>query len=263
MSKKRTVWKNTSEGKTVRRNTIAGQFCSRPREFLESPALRILSRAAHLALMRIELELRNHGGRDNGKLPVTEQNFVAFGIHQDAVAPALRELAALSIIRITVRGRGGNAEYRRPNRFLLNYLCGAVDTRNEITNKWKRIETMEQAEQIARVARAAKDPDKVAYGRRNYRSNRNISRALKPCLGPGTETMPETGNFPGTEDMPTAPGTETMPTIDISGRRVGARGGNSLNEREAPPAHAPIGHNAGPPLDDLSIPAFLRRTSLN
>jgi hypothetical protein len=31
-----------------------------------------------------------------------------------------------------------------------------------------------------------------------------------------------------------------------------------------PPVHAPIGHNAGPPLeDDLSIPAFLRRTSLH
>ena len=31
-----------------------------------------------------------------------------------------------------------------------------------------------------------------------------------------------------------------------------------------PPANAPIGHNARPPLeDDLSIPAFLRRTSLH
>lgn len=32
-----------------------------------------------------------------------------------------------------------------------------------------------------------------------------------------------------------------------------------------PPAHAPMGHNAGPPLDqdDLTIPAFLRRTSLH
>jgi len=31
-----------------------------------------------------------------------------------------------------------------------------------------------------------------------------------------------------------------------------------------PPAHAPMGHNAGPPLDqdDLTIPAFLRRTSV-
>jgi hypothetical protein len=31
-----------------------------------------------------------------------------------------------------------------------------------------------------------------------------------------------------------------------------------------PPAHAPIGHNAGPPLeDDLTIPAFLRRAVLH
>jgi hypothetical protein len=84
-------------------------------ELMESPALRVLSRAAHLALVRLEIELRHHGGHDNGKLPVTKQNFVDFGIHQDAVAPALRELEALGIIRITQRGRGGTAEFRQPH----------------------------------------------------------------------------------------------------------------------------------------------------
>src|ERR1700722_16409922 len=94
-------WKNTPEGKTVKRNSISAQWGSRPLELMESPALRVLSRAAHQALLRLEIELRHHAGHDNGKLPVTKQNFVDFGIHPRMVAPALRELEALGIIRIT------------------------------------------------------------------------------------------------------------------------------------------------------------------
>jgi hypothetical protein len=214
-------WKKSPEGKTVKRNNIAAQWGSRPLDLMESPALRVLSRAAHLALLRIEIELRHHGGRDNGKLPVTKQNFVEFGIHQDAVAPALRELEALGLIRITQRGRGGSAEFRQPNHFLLNFICGAVDTRDEINNAWKRIKTLEEAEEIAAAARAAKDPTKVAYGRRNAaRKNRN--RAWNPCLVPGTETMPETPKSPSTETMSTVPGTETMLTIDTLTREASA-----------------------------------------
>jgi hypothetical protein len=84
-------WRN-KDGKTVKRNIVASQFGSRPLELMESPALRVLSRAAHLALLRIEIELRKHGGHDNGALPVTKQNFVEFGIHQDAVAPAFTRI---------------------------------------------------------------------------------------------------------------------------------------------------------------------------
>jgi hypothetical protein len=38
-------------------------------EMLRSPAYRALSRAAHQVLARIEIELADHGGMDNGKLP--------------------------------------------------------------------------------------------------------------------------------------------------------------------------------------------------
>jgi hypothetical protein len=193
------VWKNKPEGKTVKRNIVASQFGSRPLELMESPALRILSRAAHLVLLRIEIELRHHGGRDNGKLPVTKQDFIKFGIHQDAVAPAIRELEALGLICITQRGRGGSAEFRQPNLFLLNFMCGAVDTRDEITNAWKRIKTLEEAEQIARAARAAKN---YAY-RRNHRG-KNRNQTWKPCLVPDTKTMSETSKFPDMETMSTA-----------------------------------------------------------
>jgi len=47
---------------------------------LESPAYRVLSRAAHLVISRIEVELGHHGGNDNGKLPVTVNQFVEYGV---------------------------------------------------------------------------------------------------------------------------------------------------------------------------------------
>jgi hypothetical protein len=239
-------WKNTPEGKTVKRNNIAAQWGSRPLELMESPALRILSRAAHLALTRIEIELRHHGGHDNGQLPVTKQDFIEFGIHQDAVAPALRELEALGIIVITERGRGGNAENRQPNKFLLNFMCGAVNTRDEITNAWKRIKTLEEAEEIASAARAAKDPAKVAYGIRNARN-----RSRKPCLVPGTETMSETAKSPGTETMSTGPGMETMSTIDTLTRGASVATHRPKPDRRHPKPRLVVSNTPAPDFDWL------------
>jgi hypothetical protein len=98
-----------------RKNKISGQFSVRLIEMLESPAYRALSVSAHRAISRIEIELAAHGGNDNGKLPVTYQDFIDYGIlHRESIAPALREAEALGFIECTKRGRGGNAEYRGP-----------------------------------------------------------------------------------------------------------------------------------------------------
>jgi hypothetical protein len=112
----RSVWKLRTDGKTVRRNSVAQYFASRPVELLESPVLRVLSQYAHLALLRIELELRRHGGHDNGKLIVTTRQFMEYGIERRQIPAALRELEALGIVNV-MHGRGGNAEHRKPNRF--------------------------------------------------------------------------------------------------------------------------------------------------
>ena len=60
--------------------TPSGQFCIRPREMLESAAYRVLSRAAHMVLSRIELENRYHGGKGNGHLIVTYDQFEQYGV---------------------------------------------------------------------------------------------------------------------------------------------------------------------------------------
>lgn len=232
----RSVWKN-QDGKTVRRSGLAKQYNSRPVELSNSPAFRVLSRHAHLALARVELELRQHGGHLNGKLIVTTLQFIEYGIERRRIPEALRELDALGIIRITVRGRGGNADHRHPNRFLLNYQCGAVDAHDQITNAWNRFKSLGEAEEIAAAARAAKDPHKVAYSRRNAGKTKNISHVPKKHFS-GTKTVPENGVFPGTKTTPTGPGTQTVPTIDISGGG-GGRGGKSQKGAAAEPAGEP------------------------
>jgi hypothetical protein len=134
----------------MRKNKIGGAFAPRTILMLESPAFQVLSLSAHRALARLEIEHAHHGGNDNGKLPVTKDHFIEYGIHCHAVAPALRELEALGFIEITERGRAGNAEYRRPNLFRLTYRH---KERSNPTDEWTRIKTMEEAEMLARSAR--------------------------------------------------------------------------------------------------------------
>jgi hypothetical protein len=131
---------------------MAGQFTMRPIEMLESPAYRVLSLSAHRVLARLEIELAQHGGRDNGKLPVTYNNLVEYGVDRHAVAPAIRELDVLGFAKITEHGQGGNAEFRRPNRFRLTYRH---TTHAPATDEWRRIETREAALAAQRSARAS------------------------------------------------------------------------------------------------------------
>ena len=133
-----------------RRNRILGQFSARSIEMMESPAFQMLSLAGHRVLARIEIEHAHHGGNDNGRLPVTFDQFVEFGMDRHAVAPALREVCALGFVEITEQGRAGNAEFRRPNRFRITYR--QVGNAKQ-TDEWRRIKTIEHAEAVARAAR--------------------------------------------------------------------------------------------------------------
>jgi hypothetical protein len=70
-----------------RRSSFSGQFAGRLVEMLESPAYRVLSQSAYRVLSRVEIELAHHAGNDNGKLPVTYDDFERYGIHRHAIAP--------------------------------------------------------------------------------------------------------------------------------------------------------------------------------
>jgi hypothetical protein len=175
-----------------RRNSISGQFSPRLIEMLESPAFRVLSLSAHRIISRIEIELAQHGGHDNGKLPVTKQDFIDYGVHHDGIAPAIREAEALGFIRVIEHGRGGNSEHRRPNLFRLTFAHDRNSRREPPTHDWRKIKTLAEAMEIAQAARAAKSEIAVFMGRRAAqiaaKNNRNRSRKSGPKPVPEIRT---------------------------------------------------------------------------
>jgi len=133
-----------------RRISIDGPWVPRSKTMLESPAYRALSRAAHQVLSRIEIEHLKHGGYENSKLPVTYDQFVAYGLRRHSIAPALRELVSVQLIEVTERGRSGHGEWHSPNQFRLTYLNSG---RADPTNEWQHIKTMAEARSLVKAAR--------------------------------------------------------------------------------------------------------------
>jgi hypothetical protein len=127
---------------------------------LKSPPWRVLSLSARRVLDRIEIELAAHGGMENGKLPVTYDDFVLYGSHRHAVAAAIRELVALGFLRVTEAGRAGNAEWRKPNLFRLTYRH---TDNGPPTNEWARIETIAEAKALACEARSKLSQNKFQW----------------------------------------------------------------------------------------------------
>jgi hypothetical protein len=140
-----------------RRNSIEGQWVPHRIEMLGSPAWSVLSLSARRVLDRIEIEHADHGGNNNGRLPVTYDDFERYGIHRHAIRAAIQETVALGFAEITERGRAGNAEFRSSHKFRLTYLHVG---RAPPTNEWQRIKTVEEAQALARAARR-KAPQKT------------------------------------------------------------------------------------------------------
>ena len=194
-----------------RRNSISGQFSPRLIEMLESPAYRVLSRSAHMAISRVEIELAHHGGNDNDRLIVTTEDFIAYGMHRSSVAPALREAEALGFIRIK-RGRGGNAEYRTPSVFGSTFSQHRNSKRHPPTDDWRRIKTIEEAEQIAGSARDGKDQRAVDHGKRSWqkRTQKQKAGTEKPT-GSIRKNRTETDNVPVRKNRTTGAVGKTVP----------------------------------------------------
>jgi hypothetical protein len=200
-----------------RRNRISGQFSSRLIEMLESPAYRQLSLSAHRVISRIEIELARHGGNDNGKLPVTYEDFIEYGIHRHSIAPAIRESVALGFIEVTKRGRGGNAENREPSLYRLTFAHDRNSRQSPPTHEWRRIKTLDEAVIAAQLARTSLSAERVSNG---TRTNKNRCRKPAPVSPPQTGT--EIQKFPPPESDTT--GSVQKPAL-LSISRVGERSG--------------------------------------
>jgi hypothetical protein len=109
-------------------------------ELLESGAMRALSINARRVLDRIRIEHMSHAGLENGRLKVTWNDFVKFGIGRRFVAAARAEVIAVGIVAIEQHGRRLHGEDRgAPTQYRLTYLPVAEpgDFRHP-TNEWKR-----------------------------------------------------------------------------------------------------------------------------
>src|SRR5260370_30095281 len=126
---------------------------------LEAPAWRVMSLSAHRVVDRIDIELRHHGGKENGDLIVTFDQFQQYGIHRHSIAPALREVEALGLVEVTQRGRGGNADFRMPNRFRLTFQ---PTDHPEPTHEWPRLSTMAEAKPVPQTPRKPPTPSRAA-----------------------------------------------------------------------------------------------------
>jgi hypothetical protein len=167
---------------TSRRTWIGEQFAPHTIAMLRSPAWRALSLSARRVLDRIEIELADHGGTDNGKLPVTYDDFARYGIERHAIGPAIREVAALGFVEITDAGRAGNADWRKPNLFRLTFR----NTKYAPTNEWQKV-SEEQAKPIARTARmASPQKTKNQWGKTPNVSGETPTENAKSIVGKPT-----------------------------------------------------------------------------
>jgi hypothetical protein len=175
----------------LRKNKISGQFSARTIAMMESPAFQVLSLSAHRVLHRLEIEHAHHGGNDNGELPVTYDQFIEYGIHRNAVSPAIREVEALGFVEITERGRAGNAEWRRPNKFRLTYRQVG---RAAATDEWLNIKTTKEAEVLAQNARKASKQNHSPVSEKDnfHPRNRYRKRGFHTPETDTTEHTPET-----------------------------------------------------------------------
>jgi hypothetical protein len=230
----------------AKRNSISGAFAWRLIEMIESPANRVLSLSAKLVLERLEIELYQHGGKseENGKLPCTYQHFVEFGIHRHAIAPAIRELVALGFVEITRQGCAGNAGFGQPALYRLTYRHSG--SMREPTNEWRRVKTLEEAEAIARSARA----------QQSERRPKTKFQCRKSSLGPSAGKRTNRGQFPVPETVTTAGGGNHHYLYISGGNRRSDVGqaarvtppSLALTPGDALPSNAPATHDAGPKL---------------
>jgi hypothetical protein len=220
---------------------IEGQFVPILVETLDSPAWRVLSLAARRILDRLEIEWARHGGNLNGKLIVTFAQFVAYGVHRNAIGPAIRELVTLGFIEVTEQGCAGNADFRRPNKYRITYYPTA-DTGP--THEWRLI-TEDDARMIAQGARRAGSNS----------ANSGIPKKQKPSIGNRTEVGTESVPNLGTESVPTSVrkayrnlGTENRPRSRSSPSIPLERSGSEPEQEEPEPVMAMAG------MTELSMP---------
>ena len=121
-----------------RRNKIpeGTAFIPMYRELLESDACRTASVWTMRFVFRVMIEDMNHGSADNGKLVVTFNDCVQFGIPRKHIKEAQAEAIGRGLIYRTEKGTRAAGRGRKPHRFGLGWRAGHDGSAPP--NLWKR-----------------------------------------------------------------------------------------------------------------------------
>jgi hypothetical protein len=130
--------------KEANRPPEGSSWCWLTAEMLDSPAWRALAGNAMKVVMRIALEHLKHGGVENGKLPVTYQDFVKCGVRRNSVRQAILIAIYLGWIDKTSTGEvPWHGDIRKPSTFALTWLPRHDGV--PPSNRWKRFESDAEA----------------------------------------------------------------------------------------------------------------------
>jgi hypothetical protein len=164
-----------------------------------------LSLTARRILDLLEIEHCRRGGRENGKLVCTYDNFENSGVDRTRIREALDELIAAGLIEITRLGRRAYADLRAPTLYRLTYLPTFENGKwTEATHEWKKQKASRES----------------ATGTRGESATGNAQK-------PGAKVPPQGANTRG----------ESATTIYILGEDGGGLAAGYSSLADSPPAH--------------------------
>ena len=94
------------------------------REMLESDAWRTMPINTRRFVERLMLEQMAHAGKENGKLPCTYNDCIAWGIPRELVGRSQKDAVTRGLVYLAERGNASPRQGRRPNVWGLGWLPG-------------------------------------------------------------------------------------------------------------------------------------------
>jgi hypothetical protein len=139
-----------------KRGSLNGRFIGHTLDLRKSAAWQALPDKARRVLDRLELELMEHGGYNNGDLTCTYSDFIKAGLHRrNDISLAIRQCVELGFVEVK-QGTRSIAHYRNRSLYRLTHVLSRKTGQKdniEPTNEYRRIKTDEDAQ--AALLRAA------------------------------------------------------------------------------------------------------------
>lgn len=140
-------------------NPLTGSFVRHHLEMRRSPAWEALSENDKRILERIEREHMEHGGRHNGRLVVTYDQFETYGVRRKSINKGIHRLEALGFVEAKRFGYDNKTGVRIKSEYRLTYADSVHDNGPQgyfpapkVTNDWQRLNTPEKVQRAIEAA---------------------------------------------------------------------------------------------------------------